>query len=78
MIGGLFPEGDHISWEAHLVGLLGGGGWGSATLKRRCDGRVPAQLSFFSHSEMLLGGISRENTPLSGEAETPAGAVLWT
>ena len=24
MIGGVFPEGDHISWEAHLVGLLGG------------------------------------------------------
>lgn len=24
MIGGIFPEGDHISWEAHLVGLLGG------------------------------------------------------
>ena len=24
MIGGGFPEGDHISWEAHLVGLLGG------------------------------------------------------
>ncbi len=24
MIGGIFPEGDHISWEAHLAGLLGG------------------------------------------------------
>ena len=24
MVGGIFPEGDHISWEAHLVGLLGG------------------------------------------------------
>ena len=24
MIGGVFPVGDHISWEAHLVGLLGG------------------------------------------------------
>ena len=24
MIGGIFPKGDYISWEAHLVGLLGG------------------------------------------------------
>ncbi len=24
MIGGIFPEVDHISWEAHLVGFLGG------------------------------------------------------
>ena len=24
MVGGIFPEEDHISWEAHLVGLLGG------------------------------------------------------
>ena len=24
VVGGIFPEEDHISWEAHLVGLLGG------------------------------------------------------